>query len=437
MQALSWSEEVEEPALSPALPFVLGEDPSRVPDRSATRALEVVQLFGDAVVDVRHLVAGATLVLGRDLPAPDTFVDGLPVARHDGSGWVVQLRGGARLLQGGDAVDLADVDCVRLGDRDQLVLELDAITLVFREVWKSRRMPVPLGQDVDVPFLGIASIVGVLAALGGWFGSLMPTPTSASSTNEWADRIVRMTLAPKPPPPPPQHGPSGGESTAGGAAPALGRPHVDPAPRPAGHPAPAGLLAALDDSAIAAILGDSALPSDIRAGVDSLIGGHSTDLGAHGIGGRCVGPDCRGAGGTVGEGIGDVGTHGRSTNYGSEGGTFAQSAHHDPVLRGNDVVTIGNIDKADVDRVIKKNMSRIRYCYQRELQKAPDLSGKVKIKFVIAADGTVASAVTSTTTLNNPAAESCITHVFSGMQFTPPRGGGIAIVSYPFLFSPG
>jgi hypothetical protein len=39
--------------------------------------------------------------------------------------------------------------------------------------------------------------------------------------------------------------------------------------------------------------------------------------------------------------------------------------------------------------------------------------------------------------MNNPAVESCINGRFMRFQFPEPKGGGIVIVSYPFIFSPG
>ena len=83
------------------------------------------------------------------------------------------------------------------------------------------------------------------------------------------------------------------------------------------------------------------------------------------------------------------------------------------------------------------HMNQIRYCYQRELTKNPALAGKVVIKFVIAKDGTVSKASVKTSTMNNSAVESCIAGRFMRMQFPEPKGGGIVIVSYPFIFSPG
>lgn len=99
-------------------------------------------------------------------------------------------------------------------------------------------------------------------------------------------------------------------------------------------------------------------------------------------------------------------------------------------------VSLGTMDKAEIDATIKRNMNQIRYCYQRELTKHPDLQGKVVIKFVIAPDGTVRSAEIKSSTMGSPEVEDCLTGRFMRFVFPEPRGGGIVIVSYPFIFEP-
>ena len=57
------------------------------------------------------------------------------------------------------------------------------------------------------------------------------------------------------------------------------------------------------------------------------------------------------------------------------------------------------------------------------------------VKFVISKDGSVATATTKSTTLRNPIVEKCINARFMRMRFPAPKGGGIVIVSYPFVFN--
>lgn len=432
MHAEPWSDEPESAAVSAPLPFVLAEDPTRATDRSATRALEVVQVFGDSILAVRHLSAGQSLVLGRDLVVADEFVTGVPIAQHDGEAWVVSCTGG-RLIHRIDGRPVSGD--VRLGDDDQLVVELGAVTLVFREVWRSRRVPVPVGQDVDVPFAIVAGMVGAMAAMVGWIGGLLPEVDRTVSRNDDIEHIVHIFQQREITPPPARvrHAESGSSAAGGGSPAPLRRVHRDE-PQ-GGQPKPVGILAALQDDAVSAIFGNSALPGSIQQGIAGMHGATSGMQGGLGLGGRCQGDNCLGMGPGIGDSVG-VETYGRGRKYGDPGpGDGHKTTGH--IADTGEPIMIGNVDRADIDRIVKKNLTRIRHCYQRELQKTPDLGGKVKVKFVIGSDGTVKSAVTSTTTLGSPAAENCINHVFDTMVFPEPKGGGTAIVSYPFLFAPG
>jgi hypothetical protein len=103
---------------------------------------------------------------------------------------------------------------------------------------------------------------------------------------------------------------------------------------------------------------------------------------------------------------------------------------------GGDMLILGSLDKGSIQAVIQRHLNQIRYCYQRELTKDPDLAGRVVIKFVVARDGTVSSATVKSSTMGNNLVETCIAGRFMRFVFPEPAGGGIVIVSYPFLFSP-
>jgi len=198
----------------------------------------------------------------------------------------------------------------------------------------------------------------------------------------------------------------------------------------------AGVLGAMQNSDLNAVLGSSGLSSDLTGGIGGLIGASGTQIGSGGLGGRGSG---LGGGGTA-EGLGGLGTKGMgsgSSGYGKGGGDFGAKGEGGIGTVGGDPIILGALDRSLIDEVIKRNMNQIRYCYQRELTKNPALGGKVVIKFTIAKDGTVSAASTKTTTMNSPPAESCIVGRFLRMQFPQPKGGGIVIVSYPFIFSPG
>lgn len=108
-----------------------------------------------------------------------------------------------------------------------------------------------------------------------------------------------------------------------------------------------------------------------------------------------------------------------------------------PPATGRSLHLLGALDKGAIDRTIKRDMASIRRCYEEGLAGRADLAGKVTIRFVVAADGAVQAAEVKTSTLGDAGVEGCIVGVFRALRFPEPRGGGIVIVSYPFIFSPG
>ncbi len=211
----------------------------------------------------------------------------------------------------------------------------------------------------------------------------------------------------------------------------------------------AGLLAALRDageldgvfgassldSELDDVFGVSSLDSELTGGIGGLIGAKGTQIGSGGLGSRGSG---LGGGGTA-EGLGGLGTKGRgsgASGYGSGGGSFGANGEGAEALVGAPII-LGALDRSVLDQVIGRHINQLRYCYQRELTNDPNLAGKIIVKFVIAKDGTVSSATTKQTTMNNAAVESCINGRFMRFRFPEPKGGGIVIVSYPFVFRPG
>jgi hypothetical protein len=61
-----------------------------------------------------------------------------------------------------------------------------------------------------------------------------------------------------------------------------------------------------------------------------------------------------------------------------------------------------------IQEVLQVHVPAIRYCYERELKRNPELKGKVTIRIVVASDGSVRDAVIVSSTLNNERVERCI-----------------------------
>jgi hypothetical protein len=197
----------------------------------------------------------------------------------------------------------------------------------------------------------------------------------------------------------------------------------------------AGLLGALRDSGMMDGMG-GAVDAEMLGGIGGLIGAKGVQVGSGGLGSRGSG---LGGGGTA-DGLGGLGTKGMgsgASGYGRGGGNFGEKGEGALGAVGGDPIIIGALDKALIDAVVKRHMNAIRYCYQRELVKSPSLKGKVSIKFTIAKDGSVSAASTKSSTLGSSTAEGCIVNQFLRMKFPEPKGGGIVIVTYPFIFTAG
>ncbi len=138
-------------------------------------------------------------------------------------------------------------------------------------------------------------------------------------------------------------------------------------------------------------------------------------------------------GGGSAAGLGGLGARGRGKGVGNFG---AKGAARIGRVTGAPTVS-GALDRSLVEDVVKRHTNKLKYCYQRVLSKHPALTGKVVVRFTIAADGGVREASIRSTTLGNTAVEQCLVGQFRRMRFDAPRGGGVVVVSYPLIFEPG
>ena len=94
----------------------------------------------------------------------------------------------------------------------------------------------------------------------------------------------------------------------------------------------------------------------------------------------------------------------------------------------------GELDKATVRRYIQSKMNQIRWCYQQEVQRNPNVAGQVVYKWVITPTGKVIGVKVASSSLKSPAVEKCIASRIATWRFPSPRGGGTVKVTYPFIF---
>ncbi len=101
---------------------------------------------------------------------------------------------------------------------------------------------------------------------------------------------------------------------------------------------------------------------------------------------------------------------------------------------GPKIVLKGSLDKEIIRRIVQEHSAQVRGCYEKELAASPKLAGKVVMKWIVGADGSVTEAHTESTDLKNANVEGCIEKTILTWTFPKPKGGGIVIVNYPFTF---
>ena len=370
--------------------------------------------------------------------------------RRDGADTSVQ-----ELWAAGEAERTGEHLRVALGELDQLVAELSGATFVVHSVHPTR--PVPgRGAPVDWPYLGVlAALLFLSAAFTIVLSTTDPGPTTQVAQLD--DRLIRIALAePEKPVPavqPPRERPDAGEGErapdpegqrgrkdavlrkAKGARVAVRRDEMNRqiALR-------SGIMLDLERMEADGTFGqDGERDDQIATAMAGLLGTQWADQRGDGLaprgdgdGGGCMGEDC----GPYT--VGGTGTRGRGGGHEGEGrdaGDVGDHAEEGPSVGVREPITIGNVDKATIDRIVKQHLTQIRTCYERELARNPSLSGKITVKFVIAKDGQVSTSNSAHSTLGSAPAEECIHGHFRRMRFPPPRGGGIAVIRYPLVFN--
>jgi len=106
-----------------------------------------------------------------------------------------------------------------------------------------------------------------------------------------------------------------------------------------------------------------------------------------------------------------------------------------PELKVKETRPAGFCDKAAVARVMRGRSGAYRACYEMNLQRHPDLAGRISIRFTIEPDGSV-SGVSVTKNELTRKVSSCVVRQVSSLRFPKPDGG-ICVIRWPFKFQPG
>jgi hypothetical protein len=93
-----------------------------------------------------------------------------------------------------------------------------------------------------------------------------------------------------------------------------------------------------------------------------------------------------------------------------------------------------NLSKDAIRTVITQNIDSVAACYEHETAAHPGHEGKMNVHFLIGPSGDVehtALASNETGLVNLPC---CVLDALKTWVFPAPEGGGVAIVTYPFVF---
>lgn len=188
---------------------------------------------------------------------------------------------------------------------------------------------------------------------------------------------------------------------------------------------------------ISTIFGRQGLGGELKSAMGSMFGAAAGDSGGFGgLGLRGSGSGGGGVGNTVG--IGGIGTKGRgggTGGYGSGVGVLDGKKNVDIGITSSEPIVMGSLDKELIRKVIHANRGQIRYCYESQLNRFPKLNGKVAVKFIISPTGSVSTSSVAQTTVRNAELEACVAGRVRTWQFPKPKGGGVVIVTYPFIFA--
>lgn len=351
--------------------------------------------------------------------------------------WVTLVDDGAgvrtceELVAAGEAAQQRDWVEIPIAGSRRVTIQIGDVMLIAHRVPES----VPLarsGVEVDPLLLSTTSLFGLGAALLALLVAFAPAPPSVEVVAD--DRLEQLVVQIIEPPQDDVETivEADTEATSGTRT-------DDDAPDESGEPDPkrdkevAEIAGVFSSGSLDDLLGGPDLDAGLVAGATGLIGTKGPSM---------VGSDLRGRGSGLGTGGSAEALAGglRSGNrlaYGSGGDFGRKRTAPPPRVVDDEVRTMGSITKGEVDEVIRRHLSAIKYCYQRQLQRDPGLGGKVVMKFTIDKDGLVSSAAVKRATIGNDEVGTCMIKRFMRMEFPRPKGGGIALVSYPFVFSPG
>ncbi len=387
--------------------------------------LELQWRWGGELLAIQHVPNVSRAVL---TPSPQDGALAWPVRRR-ASFVVIPVHG--------------DVLPQTLAQGETCTVAMGALTLAVGWVETSRVFGAHFGA-VDVVLLqALGAVCGAVAMFAGLVGALPAPPTPAA---ELRHNVVTW-LARQPPKP--QRLPHGGRrpkppGRIGNtvhkpvlAARPKGATRVDAATR-------AHNLAAARGAGVVALLSQRSgalsrvFSADLGGELEASLGALSNTNAAvaSGSGGTLSRGHGPGGGGNAPLGLGQLGS-GTARGPSGPGADIPLTAKkYIPVVGGcvGCGLTGDSLTRDEVDRVIRRHLSQIGYCYEKELQRSPIMGGKLVSQFTIGPTGQVVAVDVAEDSLGSDVVTACVSGVIRRMRFPAPRGGSTVEVNYPFVF---
>ncbi|UQA59774.1 AgmX/PglI C-terminal domain-containing protein [Polyangium aurulentum] len=427
-------------------------------------AIEIMILWGSSILHVAHLSPPRSFFVGEQdsdfvLPADTLGTARLPVV-------LVGDDGVARAVVSGSEVALA------LGER--VKIEIGGLTIQVAKVLAGRAVKAaPPVSGKGLPWHGVSLAIhaGLLAAAAFFLPPMGAEDESGISPEDRyfiqhaldvsAEKEVEKKDTPV------TDAPGGGASNSGpssaGDQGKAGTKTNNTAPSRIAFEGPRSNMdpqiarqAALEDartigmisllnsleapSAIATRWGtDEAVGNDPKSAFGNMWGDSLED--AAGPGGMHLSDDGDGGGKNgkwIGiDGVRTVGTDPNGpTGFGPRNLKPRDHKPGSPVLRPLAPSAQGALAPELIQRTVRQNFGRFRFCYEQGLRGNPSLAGRVAVRFVIGRDGAVSNVQNGGSDMGDPNVVSCVVRSFYGLSFPAPESG-IVTVTYPILFQPG
>ncbi len=454
--------------------------PAEATPAEDSKVLQVALLWGDTLINVQHFADGVPVTIGEGGGARFNVFSGgvgqmFTLATAKGSNTVVNVpaEAGLVLSKGGDTHKTKEqlkgegklrgaeggvrADAIELGLHDRAQVSFENVAFILRYVRPSAALSVNTLDEHDFTFFKIASIcimafIALVAAM-----VLNPLGDGSASDDIFANpgKYVKMLVraekkveikklkdlsgikeGAKPKDDEGKFGKKDEKKKEADPS-KKGAPVVDANKREEDRKkiANAGLLGVDLSGAASNVFG----PGGLGTGINNALGGLQGGAGvgdAHGVGGLGSRGSGSGGGGT-GLGLGGLGTKGGGRGRGGNGSIDLGGRGKDStrIIPGKTTV-VGGLSKDVIAKVIKRHQNEIKFCFEQELQKNPDLSGKVAVAFTIDPAGAVADANVAESSLSNNNAENCMLARIRRWKFPEPQGGGVVSVTFPWIFKP-